>query len=261
MKKHLSILFFFCGFSLSSCEWLEERRERHEKLTAFTKVGSIALTGGETAAEIAAFDSKTNRLFVVNAVKSAIDIIDMSDPFNLRYDSEISILEYGAGVNSVSVHNGLLAAAIEADPKTDPGKVVIWNTSDISIKGIVAVGSLPDMVTFTPNGKYIISANEGEPNEDYTVDPNGTISIIRLPGLAVSTLDFSSFSAQQNDLEMRGFRTPGPNSSSFAQDIEPECVATSDDSRTAWVTLQENNAVAKIDLHSARIEQIFPLGV
>jgi hypothetical protein len=259
MRKPLSLALLLCGLCLTSCEWLEEHKD-HEKITAFTKIADIALAGGETAAEISAFDSKTNKLFVVNAVKSAIDVIDMSDPFNLEFDQEISILEYGAGVNSVSVNNGLLAAAIESDPKTDPGKVVIWNTADLSVKGVVVVGALPDMVTFSSNGKYIVSANEGEPNEDYTIDPKGTISIIRLPGLGVSTLDFSSFSGQANFLKTKGFRTPGPEGTSFAQDVEPEYAAISHDSRTAWVTLQENNAIAKIDLHSSSIEEIFPLG-
>lgn len=259
MRKSLSVLLPFCCLYLTSCEWLEEHKN-HEKLTVFTQVGSIALSGGETAAEISAFDAKTNKLFVVNAVKSAIDVVDMSDPFHLVYESEISILEYGAGVNSVSVNDGLLAAAIESDPKTDPGKVVIWNTADLSIRGVVTVGALPDMVTFSPNGKYIVTANEGEPNEDYTIDPNGTISIIRFPSLQVSNLDFSGFSEQLNYLKAKGFRSPGPNGTSLAQDVEPEYIAVSHDSRTAWVTLQENNAVATVDLHSLRIEDIFPLG-
>ena len=258
MRKSLTLLSFFC-FYLTSCEWFEENRH-HEKITAFTQTGSIALTGGETAAEVSAFDPKTNKLFVVNAVKSAIDVIDMEDPSHLVFEKEISILEFGAGVNSVSVNNGLLAAAIESDPKTNPGKVVIWNTVDLSVKGIVAVGSLPDMVTFSPNGRYIVSANEGEPSEDYSIDPNGTISIIRLPGLNVTTIDFSAFSGQIDYLKSKGFRTPGPNGTTFAQDVEPEYVAISQNSQTAWVTLQENNAVAKIDLHSSRIDEIFPLG-
>lgn len=259
MPKILSALMCFVCLTLTSCEWFEEHRH-HEKITAFTQTGSIALQGGETAAEISAFDPKTNRLFVVNSVKATIDVIDMRNPSSLVYETEISISEYGAGVNSVSVNNGLLAAAIESDPKTDPGKVVIWNTTDLSVKGIVTVGSLPDMVTFSNNGRFLISANEGEPNEDYTVDPKGTISIIRLPGLSVSTLDFSAFRSQADYLKSKGFRTPGPSGTTLEQEVEPEYVAVSHDSKTAWVTLQENNAIARVNLHSAKIEEIFPLG-
>ena len=85
MRKPLSLAFLISGLCLTSCEWLEEHKG-YEKITAFTEIGDIALTGGETAAEISAFDSKTNRLFVVNAVKSGIDVIDMSNPFNLVFD-------------------------------------------------------------------------------------------------------------------------------------------------------------------------------
>ena len=63
-----------------------------------------------------------------------------------------------------------------------------------------------------------------------------------------------------NFLKSKGFRTPGPAGTGFAEDVEPEYAAISHDSRTAWVTLQENNAIAKIDLHSSRIEEIFALG-
>jgi hypothetical protein len=259
MKQKRVQLFIVFSVLFSSCELLEKHPE-YEKLTKFTQVESISLEGGETAAEISAFDPKTKKLFVVNAVKSAIDVIDMSDPFDLVYESEISILQYGGGVNSVSVSNGLLAAAVEASTKTDPGKVVVWNTADLTIIAVVPVGALPDMVTFSPNGRYIVSANEGESNEDYSVDPNGSVSIIRVPGFAVSTLEFGALEGQSVLLKANGFRTPGPVGTSFAQDVEPEYAAISEDSRTAWVTLQENNAVAKIDLQTATIERILPLG-
>ncbi|MGC3943095.1 MAG: choice-of-anchor I family protein [Chryseolinea sp.] len=245
---------------LSSCQYFEDRPGNHEKYTQFVRVDEIELAGGETAAEISAFDSKTNRLFTVNAVKGAIDVIDMSDPFNLVYEQEISITAYGGGVNSVAVNNGLLAAAVEAVDKTAPGKVVVWNTSNLSVVSVVQVGSLPDMVAFSENGRYIVSANEGEPNEDYTVDPVGSVSIIRIPGYRVSTIDFGSWAGSAEALKKKGFRTPGRTGITFAQDVEPEYVAISKQGDKAWVTLQENNAVARIDLNSARIEAILPLG-
>jgi hypothetical protein len=260
MKRILSVLLALSAIVASSCEWLDENPGYYEKLTQFTEVDELMLTGGETAAEISAYDADTKKLFVVNAVKSSIDVINMENPFDLIYESEISITPYGAGVNSVSVSHGLLAAAVESNPKTDPGKVVVWKTKDLSLISVIPVGSLPDMVTFSPNGRYILTANEGEPNEDYTVDPVGSISIIKVPGFVAVTLDFASFTPQQSALEANGFRTPGPAGIEFAQDIEPEYVAVSGDSRTAWVTLQENNAVARVDLQSGMIEAILPLG-
>lgn len=260
MRKILTITLLTTAFYFSSCDLHYEHRPPHEELTMFTRIGNISLEGGETAAEISAYDPDTKKLFVVNAVKSAIDVINMEDPFGLVYESEISIVAYGAGVNSVAVKNGLLAAAIESDPKTAPGKVVVWNTADLTERAVVTVGSLPDMVAFSDDGKFIVSANEGEPNEDYTVDPNGSVSIIRVPGFASTTIDFSGFEGQANSLKSQGFRMPGPLGTTLAQDTEPEYVAIGADCRTAWVTLQENNAVAKIDLNSKKIEKIFMLG-
>jgi hypothetical protein len=259
MKK-ISILTLLTVTScLSSCDW-QEGPQPPDGSTFFTQIESLSLTGGATAAEISAFDPKTKKLFVVNAVKSAIDVVNMQDPFNLVYEQEISILSYGSGVNSVSVKNGLLAAAIESNPKTDPGKVVVWNTADLTERAVVSVGALPDMVTFSPDGKFIVSANEGEPNENYTIDPNGSISIIRVPGFSATTLDFTSFNGQAASLLSKGFRMPGPAGTSLAQDTEPEYAAISADSRTAWVTLQENDAVARVDLLTKRIDKIFMLG-
>lgn len=260
MKKTLTIALLTSSFYFTSCELFDDHHPPFEKITQFIEIGSINLVGGATAAEISAYDPKTKMLFVVNAVKSAIDVVNMADPFNLVYESEISILSYGAGVNSVDVKNGLLAAAIESNPKTNPGKVVVWNTSDLSEIAVIPVGSLPDMVAFSNDGRFIVSANEGEPNEDYTVDPIGSISIIRVPGYSATTLDFTSFNNEAANLKEKGFRLPGPLGTTLAQDTEPEYVAISHDNRTAWVTLQENNAVAKVDLFSKKIEKILMLG-
>ena len=61
-------------------------------------------------------------------------------------------------------------------------------------------------------------------------------------------------------LKQAGFRSFGPSAGNLAKDIEPEYITISTDSKTAWVTLQENNAIAKIDLTNKTITTIFPLG-
>jgi hypothetical protein len=115
------------------------------------------------------------------------------------------------------------------------------------------------MVTFSPDGNYIISANEGEPSADYLNDPEGSVSIIKVSDYSVTTLNFASFESQLATLASKGFRIFGPGKN-FVKDIEPEYVTVSDDSRTAYVTLQENNAIAEIDLMTATIKKITPLG-
>ena len=231
-----------------------------ENAGLFEEAGSIDV-GDVGAAEITAFDPVTKRLFVVNnGVTNKIDIVDLSNPALPQLSGTIPVAPYGGLVNSLAVKNGLLAAAIEAVPATDAGKIVVFRTDDYSLVKSIAVGSLPDMVAFSPDGAFIVSANEGEPNSTYTVDPEGTVSIIAVAdNYSVRTLNFASFASTINDFKARGGRIYGPGAT-FAKDIEPEYVAISDDSKTAWVTLQENNAIAKIDLPSRAITQLFPLG-
>lgn len=232
----------------------------NEDASTFSEIGSITI-GGEGAAEITAYDPSTKKLFVVTNTGGAtqIDVLDFSNPSIPVKAGIIDIRPYGGGVNSVSVSEGKLAAAVEGFVKTDNGKVVVFKTSDYSLVKEVNVGALPDMVTYSPDGKYIISANEGEPNDAYTIDPVGSVSIISVHNYFVTTVDFSSFAAQVTALKAKGLRVFGPNAS-FAQDLEPEYVTIDQDSKTAWVTLQENNAIAKIDIRSRKIQAIFPLG-
>jgi len=150
----------------------------------FDFTSRLLLEGGEGAAEITAYDELTKRLFVVNngSLLSAprIEVVDFANPATIATLATIDISYYGAGVNSVAVSNGKLAAAIESGVKTDTGVVAMFNTSSYELEMIAAVGALPDMVTFSPDGKLIITADEGEPSEDYKIDPLGSVSIIEL---------------------------------------------------------------------------------
>ena len=139
---------------------------------------------------------------------------------------------------------------------------MIFFDTDGNYLNRVVVGALPDMVTFSPDGRWVLVANEGEPNDDYTVDPEGSVSIIDMRhgvvgvDLEVRTADFRKYENRRLDESIRIF---GPNAT-VAQDLEPEYIAVSGDSRTAWVTLQENNAVATIDIARARVTRLTGLG-
>ena len=218
--------------------------------------------GGAAAAEITAFDSSTTRLFVVNGALGTVDVLDLANPANPTRVGTISVASLGASANSVATHGGIVAVAIEAMVKTDLGKVAFYRASDLSLLSSVQVGALPDMVTFTPSGRYVIVANEGEPSATYAVDPEGSVSIIDVSTPAapsVRAVSFSSFNGQEAALRASGIRIYGPGATA-AQDFEPEYVAVSDDSRTAWVTLQENNAIATVDIAGAAVTSIKALG-
>jgi hypothetical protein len=219
---------------------------------------------GESPAEIVAHDPGSQRLFVVNAGDNTVDVLDVRNPRDLKLITRIRIpAEAGAAPNSVAVHNGLVAVAVEADPKQEPGSILFMDVDGRILK-ILQAGALPDMVTFTPDGKKVLTANEGEPNDDYTVDPEGSITIVDLTaGIAnvtqadVRTAHFRNFTLQNLEGWVRIF---GPGAS-IAQDLEPEYIAVSPDSKTAYVTLQENNAVAVVNIDTATVTRVAGLGV
>lgn len=214
--------------------------------------------GGEGASEISAYDAISKKLFTVNVESNQISVNNISNLDAPVTETAINLSTFGTP-NSIAIYNGKLAVAVEADPKQNPGKILVYNTTDNTLLNQYTVGALPDMVTFSKDGKLIISANEGEPNDDYTVDPLGTISIIDLSDDSVSTLDFISFNGDEAALEGQGFRVFGPGAT-LAQDVEPEYITVSEDSNTAWVSLQENNGIAKVNLTAKTIEAIYPLG-
>lgn len=252
---------------------------RHSFLAA-TAIASIALlsaqdfkitrTGGfatgiyeRGAAEIAAYDAATKRLFFVNAQVPSVEALDISDPAKPKMAFRIYIPRiYGKTANSVAVRNGILAVAVEADPKTDPGYVAFYNANG-NLQKAVKVGAQPDMITFTPDGTKVLTANEGEPSDNYTVDPEGSVSIIDItkgiPNLTdadVVTAHFRDFTRASLDPKIRIY---GRNAT-VAQDLEPEYIAVSPDSKTAYVTLQENNALGILDIASAKFTSIAALG-
>jgi hypothetical protein len=228
------------------------------------KIGSHqAASYDEGAAEIVAYDQKTQRVFKVNAKASSVQVLDIANPANPIEVGMIDAKAFGASANSVAVKKGIVAVAIESTVKQDNGTVAFYNAQTLALLGSVTVGALPDMVTFSPNGDYALVANEGEPSDDYTNDPEGSVSIIDLrKGVAnasVKTADFKAYNGQETALRAQGIRIFGPNATT-AQDLEPEYITVTEDSRYAWVSLQEANALAKIDIKNAKVLDIKPLG-
>jgi len=209
-----------------------------------------------------AFEKSTDRLFVINASAATVDVLSVSSTGSLTKISSIDSSAITGGVsiggfNSVDAHNGLVAVAVEAATQTDNGSVAFFNASDLSFISSVPVGALPDAVTFSPDGTKVIVSNEGQPNDDYTIDPVGSISIIDVSSGAdnatVTTLGFEDYNAGGSKTLPADVRVFGPGAS-VAQDLEPEYATVSADSSTAWVTLQENNAVAIVDLTTNTLE-------
>ncbi len=212
------------------------------------------------AAEISDFDPISRRAFVVNGGAKTVDILDLSIPASPIKIGAIPMAPYGAAANSVAVHNGIVACAVEAVVKTNPGTVVFFDTAGAFLAS-VTVGALPDMLTFTPDGTRVLVANEGEPNDSYTIDPEGSVSIIDISGglrnLSVANVVTASFAAVPSVDPQIIVRAPNATLSS---DLEPEYITVSADGSTAWVTLQEANAVGILDIGAGAFTAVKWLG-
>tara|TARA_B110000503_G_scaffold20552_1_gene30960 strand:- start:74748 stop:76586 length:1839 start_codon:yes stop_codon:yes gene_type:complete len=227
----------------------------------------------ESAAEIVDYDPATRMAFVVNANSGHIDVIDASSPAVPTLSGTLDVaadvaaafsMETGdlGAANSVSVSNNTVAVAIEADVKQANGYIAFYQTDGTFLSAVEA-GALPDMVTFTPDGSKVVVANEGEPNGDYSVDPEGSITIVDMSvGAAnvtaanVTQLDFRAF----NSGGLTGPVRISAKAATVAADLEPEYVAVSADSTMAYVMLQENNAMAVVDLTTNSIVKVLALG-
>jgi PKD repeat protein len=214
------------------------------------------------SAEISAYDPLSQKLYVGNSTANTIEVLDVSNPSNGILLQSISVSSYG-NLNSVACWGDTIAVAVENgnNPQLD-GSVVFLDAAG-GLLNQVTVGAMPDMVTFTPDHSKVLSANEGEPDDNYAIDPEGSISIIDISAgvvnASVTNAMFTSFNAQQVALEAAGVNIYGPNAT-VAQDLEPEYITVNESSTIAWITLQENNALAKLDIATATITDIYPLG-
>jgi len=235
------------------------------------KTGGFASANG---AEIPAFDPVSKRLYTVAG--TVVEVLSVSNTGTLSLIGSLpSGLTPPAGTtaipNSVATNNGILAVSFAIVNSTtnaqQAGRVGFYTAATGAFLNVVMVGALPDMIAFTPDGSKLLSADEGEPNsygQPNSVDPEGTVSIINLAnGVAnatVQTAGFTSFNGQAAALRTAGVRIYGPGAT-VAQDFEPEYVAFSADGQTARIILQENNAIAVLDIASATFTSIQPLGL
>jgi hypothetical protein len=219
---------------------------------------------GSSTAEIVVHDPTSQRLFVTSAVQDRLDIADFSNPNAITLIKSIDMSTYG-GITSVAIKNGIVAVASPNANEQESGSVVFFNSNG-DFQKQVTVGALPDMIVFSPDGTKVMTANEGQPNNTYTVDPEGSVSIIDISGgianldqTKVTTLLFDGFNNQQTALLAAGVRKL-KSTSTLSQDFEPEFITIAPDSKTAWVTLQENNAISEINLETKSITSVWAMG-
>ncbi|MDK9738889.1 choice-of-anchor I family protein [Vibrio sp. D404a] len=255
------------------CQAPTQPMSSSKEVTGIRLVGtSVADAPFDTsAAEIVSYDVCTDKLYVVNAQAKKVDVLSLDadgkpsaeGSIDLQSAASASGINIGAA-NSVSTHNGLVAVAIENADKQSNGLIALYRSDTLELITTFNAGALPDMVSFSKDGRYIAAANEGEPNADYTIDPEGSVTLIDLlqgpQDAVVKQIDFKAFNAEQSrhsELSDK-VRISAPNAT-VAQDLEPEYLTFSDNGKL-YVALQENNALAAIDVKTATVDAIFGLG-
>ncbi|AZB28312.1 choice-of-anchor I family protein [Chryseobacterium balustinum] len=229
-------------------------------------IGSFDPSGNNNSStEIVVHDPATQKLFTISSLTDVFDIINFSNPLAPSVINTVNMAPYG-GITSIAVKNGLVAVASPNGTNAQQnGSVVFFDINGNFMKQ-VTVGVLPDMITFTPDGTKVMTANEGEPNDAYTVDPEGSISIIDISGginnltqSNVTTLGFTGYNSQEAAFISSGGRKV-KSTSTLAQDLEPEYIAISPDSQKAWVSCQENNGIIEVNLSNNTLGNIWGLG-
>ena len=235
---------------------------KQPKQITLTPIGRYNAGPGIESAEIAAYDPATKRIFSINPTLARVDVLDISNP---AIPVLVFTIPLGGRPNSVAFYKGIVAVAVENAIKTDPGQVEFFDTDGTPLNS-VTVGALPDMLIFTPDGRWLLVANEGEPNsygQMDSVDPEGSVSIIDMKVGAANLTQADVRTATFNDTipkrNAKSIRIYGPGAT-LAQDLEPEYIAVSHDSQTAWVTLQENNAIAILDIKAGVFTRLVGLG-
>jgi hypothetical protein len=212
---------------------------------------SHALTGaaGQTA-EISAFDSVTNSLWVAGV--AGVDVLNATNGSLIQH---IDTTSFGS-INSVAIHNGVAAFAMESTTRTDAGTIRFFDTATRALStGInsVTVGALPDMITFTKDGSKLLVANEASPTVygNPAVDPAGSVSIIDMSTRTVAaTAGFAGVAQTGSNIR-----------TNTGMDFEPEYITVNAAGTKAYVSLQEANAMGVLDLTTNTFSSVIGLGV
>lgn len=237
-------------------------------------VGKSNKDGG--VAEIIKYNKDNGKFYLVNGSTqpASLDIVTLEVGNNLQKDKQINVeqlattegFEYG-DLTSVDVNTATksIAVAVQEKDHTKNGKVLVLDY-DGGLLTTYETGVQPDMVKFTSDGRYILTADEGEPRTEMAPDPEGSVTLIDTESKEISPLKFDEPGIIDDLVHIRGpldadgkIMSPGSKADA-ARDLEPEYIALSEDEKIAYVALQENNAIAVVDIAGKSITGVYGLG-
>ncbi|MDD5944464.1 MAG: choice-of-anchor I family protein [Clostridia bacterium] len=221
--------------------------------------------------EIVAYNKANGYAYAVNGQSGKLAIIKITDDEVLKADEldVSSIVEdydrnftYGDMTSvAVSPSGDRIAIAIQAEGYADNGRAAIFNCNDdgsIKLYKIVETGVQPDMITFYDENT-VLTADEGEPRLGYaegTTDPKGSVTIVNIKKGTGTTVDFTGFDNKRDELVENNIVLKKDTAPSV--DLEPEYIAVADG--MAYVTLQEANAIAVLDVENKEFTGIYSCG-
>ena len=242
--------------------------------------GAMSADGG--SAEIVVYNDTNDCAYVVNGLKGTLDVVPLKDlkagesvqalagqEIDVKdlVEGQVADFTYGDMTSvSVSPDGKTLVAALQAQDYDKAGYVAFFSCAEdgtLTFEKAVQAGVQPDMVTFTQDGTKVLTADEGEPREGYgdgATDPAGTVSIVDVtdgtPEDTATQVGFSAYDDSRDSLAADGIiikKDADPST-----DFEPEYIAATND--TAYVTLQEANAIATLDLDNETFTNIDSAG-
>ena len=243
-----------------------------------TEISSISSGDGEGGTEISTFHAGSKRIFTTNGVKNAVDIVDISDVANPKKVGSVALSPYGNDVTSVAAGRDVVVAVVHVAekfsatgaPTSFNGKIVVFDTNGKVLSSPDILGVLPDSVSFAPDGTTALVAIEGQPvcakddaataakeDADYTKasDPVGGVSVVDLSNPSAPVVRFAGF----DQFSVAAMKAKGIAVSSLinnvSKDFEPEYVSAVDNNY-AYVTIQEANAIGRLNIKSATFESI-----
>ena len=224
-------------------------------LPTLVPVASYDTGLGANGAEIISV-RHTDGIAAVTNIAGNVDVLDLSDPTDPQLLLRVPIDTTTGTPNSVAVHPQHDYFLVVTGRAGVTGTVSAYRLSDGTLLGSASAGIQPDSVAISPNGKYAVIANEAEAVDVGLNGGNGSLTVVDLTGfngagpatIPVTQVPLTAVTGVTGISTGRTDDIGRLSIDNTPATLEPESVAFSGNSRFAYVTLQENNAVLRLDL-------------
>lgn len=242
----------------------------HEIANYNTNAGA---DGDGGVAEIVKYNKYNQTMYLVSGKTQSVHIVNLNNVnsnSNTTLEATKTVTLESIGINDagditsvdVSPDGKEIAIAIQHKDYDKNGYIARFDANGQLIS-IHEAGIQPDMITYSPDGSLILTANEGEPRQGYeagTVDPKGSITALDTNTNQSYDIDFTAFDSAESRAALVADNVIIKKDTAPSVDFEPEYITISNDSLTAYVTLQEANSIATIDLTTKQVTRVDSLG-